>query len=168
LSNLRLPWKHSCPGIFHCIECTFYTQNFWATCACPEKLRVPWYYCIEGRFFIFWIFEQLALTLKNRVCPEIFQDRGAAAPPNPPPRTPVHLTEVGLKHLLSLKIYIFDICGMYHTIHIMSHDYALNFTTLSVQLLKMQETVCQWVHPNTVVKVLIRKLLCTWPVHVLY
>jgi len=68
LSNFRLPWKtevawiycteyiffiiqefwvtcacsekQSCPGIFHCIEYTFYILNFWATCACPEKQRV--------------------------------------------------------------------------------------------------------------------------------
>ena len=31
------PEKQSCPGIFHCLECTFYSQEFWATC-----MRLPW------------------------------------------------------------------------------------------------------------------------------
>ena len=101
LSNLRLPWKTegalkfftvfnicfiiqefwatcACPEnrvaleFLHCIEYTFYIQDFWVTCACPEKQRVPWIYCIECRFFIFRIFEQLALALKNRVALEFF------------------------------------------------------------------------------------------------
>jgi len=56
LSNLRLPWKQSCPGIFHCIEYVFFIiQDFWGTCACPE----------------------------NRVCPEIFSSPGWR--PTPPP-----------------------------------------------------------------------------------
>jgi len=89
------------PEIFHYIEYTFHIQDFWATCACPEKQSVPWkfslyriYFLHSGflsnlrlpwktecvlKFFIvlnilftFRIFEQLALALKNRVCPEIF------------------------------------------------------------------------------------------------
>ena len=35
------PENQSCPGIFHCIEYTFYFQEFWATC-----MRLPWE--IEG------------------------------------------------------------------------------------------------------------------------
>ena len=31
------PEKQSCPGIFHCIENTFYIQEFWAT-----GMRLPW------------------------------------------------------------------------------------------------------------------------------
>jgi len=107
--QLALALKNrGCPGIFHCIEYTFYIQNILPTCACPEKQRVPWIHCIECRFFIFRIFEQLALALKNRValqfftvlkyislfrifeqlenrvCPDIFQARGgAAALPDP-------------------------------------------------------------------------------------
>jgi len=81
LSNLRLPWKTGCPGIFHCveytfhiqefgatcacpekhgcleifscIEYTFYIQNFWATCTCPEKQRGPWIHCTKYRFFYY-------------------------------------------------------------------------------------------------------------------
>jgi len=46
------PEKQSCPENFHCIEIFFTIQDFWATCACPE----------------------------NRVCPESFQDRGGGLP----------------------------------------------------------------------------------------
>ena len=75
--------KLSCPEIFHCIEYTFYIQDFWATCACPE----------------------------NRVCPENFQARGAAAPLDPPPRTPMslkfefrlHIPDLNANYFLSLS-----------------------------------------------------------------
>jgi len=53
LSNSALTLKiRVCPEIFHCILYTFYIQDFWATCACPEKQRVPWIRCIEYIFFI--------------------------------------------------------------------------------------------------------------------
>jgi len=75
LSNLHLPWKTVCPEIFHCIEYIFsHSQHFWATCACAEKQ------C--GLNSLYWIyifyhsnFDQLALALKNRICPEIFNCR---------------------------------------------------------------------------------------------
>ena len=45
-SNFALDLKDSvCPKNFHCIDDTFYIQEFWATCACPEKQRVPWIHC---------------------------------------------------------------------------------------------------------------------------
>jgi len=71
LSNFALALKNIiCPEIFHCIEYTFYIQEFWATCACPEKQSCPENFnCIEI-FLSFRIFEQLALALKNLVCPE--------------------------------------------------------------------------------------------------
>ena len=101
LSNLRLARKQSCPGIFHCIEYTFYIQDFWATCACPENRVCPgnfslyWIYFLHSGFlsnlslpwktefarkiftalnilFTFRIFEQLSLALKNRVALECF------------------------------------------------------------------------------------------------
>jgi len=59
-STCACPEKQSCPEIFHCIEIFFIFQDFWATCACPE----------------------------NRVYPENFQAGGAAAP-LPPLRTPM-------------------------------------------------------------------------------
>jgi len=77
LSNLRLPWKNrvalkffapyieefwatcACPekqifpGIFHCIEIFFIIQDYWATCACPEKQSCPEiFHCIEYTFYI--------------------------------------------------------------------------------------------------------------------
>jgi len=50
--------KQSCPEIFHCIEHTFYIQEFWATCVCPEKQSCPGiFHCIEYTFYIqdFWV-----------------------------------------------------------------------------------------------------------------
>ena len=69
-----LPWKTDCPETFHSVEIFFIFQHFWATCACPEKQSVSWIHCIEYIFLILIIqnFEQLALALKNRVCPETF------------------------------------------------------------------------------------------------
>jgi len=57
------PEKQSCPGIFHCIEIYFIIHDFWGTCGCSE----------------------------NRVCPEIFQARGGGRP-HPPPRSPMLLS----------------------------------------------------------------------------
>ena len=94
------PEKQSCFGIFHCIEYTFYIQEFWATC-----MRLPWktqgalnsqywlyifyhsgflsnfvlalknrvaleFFTVLKYFLSFRIFEQLALAQKNRGCPE--------------------------------------------------------------------------------------------------
>ena len=70
--QLSRPEKHSCPETFHCVEIHFIFQDFWETCACPEKQSVFWIHCIEYIFFIIHNCEQLALALKNRVCPEIF------------------------------------------------------------------------------------------------
>ena len=52
------------PEIFHCIEYTFHIQDFWTTCVFPDKQGVPW---IHSNFLSFRIFEQLALTLNNRI-----------------------------------------------------------------------------------------------------
>ena len=50
------------------MEYTFYIQNFWATCACPEKTELPWNFLLHT----FRSFEQLALVLKSRVSLEFF------------------------------------------------------------------------------------------------
>ena len=63
------------PGICHCMEYTFYIQEFWATC-----MRIPWktefaliFFAVLNMYFLsFMIFEQLALALKNRVVQEFF------------------------------------------------------------------------------------------------
>ena len=112
------PEKQSCPGLFHCIEYTFYIQDFWVTCACPEKQRVPWFHCTEYVFFIiqdFWATcacpEKQSLPWNFSLCLNIFYHSGflgnlrlpwkqsllwnfsspgaAAAPHDPPPRTPM-------------------------------------------------------------------------------
>ena len=99
LSNLRFPWKTEFAlKFFTVLNLSFTTQDFWATCACPEKqcalnslywiyifyhsgflsnMRLPWkieftlkFFTVLNILFTFRIFEQLALTLKNRVCPE--------------------------------------------------------------------------------------------------
>ena len=76
---------NSCPENFHCIEyILFIIQDFWATCACPEKtecatvlniflhsgflsnLRLPcyfWLYWIQHTFYI-QDFQQFAIALK--------------------------------------------------------------------------------------------------------
>jgi len=70
--QLPCPEKQSRPGTFHCAEIFFNFQDFWATCACPEKQSVPWIQCIEYKLLIIENFEQPALALKNIICLEIF------------------------------------------------------------------------------------------------
>jgi len=66
--------KQSCPGIFHCIEYVFFIiQDFWATCACPEKNRAAQKIFTVLKYILsFRIFEQLARSLKTRVALKIF------------------------------------------------------------------------------------------------
>ena len=33
------------------MEYTFYIQNYWATCACPEKQSLPWNFSLYSSFF---------------------------------------------------------------------------------------------------------------------
>ena len=54
------------------MEYTFYILNFWATCACPEKQRVPWIYCTEYIFFIIQEFWVTCACPEKRSCPGIF------------------------------------------------------------------------------------------------
>ena len=42
--------KQSCPEIFHCIEYTFYIQDFWATLCLPWKTELP------RNFSLYWIY----------------------------------------------------------------------------------------------------------------
>jgi len=95
------PENRVCPEIFHCIEYIFYhSLDFWATLRLPwktecalkiltvlnilftfrifqqlvlalKKQSVPWI-SIEYTVFIIQNFEQLALVLENRVCPDNF------------------------------------------------------------------------------------------------
>ena len=74
-NSLRLPWKQSFPEIFHCIEYIFYHSGFLSNVALALKNRVA-QFIVLNTLLIFRSFEQLALALKNKICPEIFQDRG--------------------------------------------------------------------------------------------
>ena len=82
------------------IEYIFYIQDFWATCACPEKQSVPWVIFIIQNFWatcacpkkqscpenfysieIFFIIQGFWATYpESRVCPEIFQAQGSGSP----------------------------------------------------------------------------------------
>jgi len=48
LSNFRLLWKAE--GALNSLYwiCNFYLQEFWATCACPEKQSLPWNFSSPG------------------------------------------------------------------------------------------------------------------------
>jgi len=56
--------------IFSVLNTFFTIQDFWATCACPEKQFALKILTVLNILFSFRIFEQLALALKNRVCSE--------------------------------------------------------------------------------------------------
>jgi len=68
------PEKQSVPWI-HRIECIFYPSEFWRTCACPEKQNLPW------NFSLYWNIFYLSGFL-NRVCPEFFKSGGRPPPPS--------------------------------------------------------------------------------------
>ena len=101
LSDFAFALKNRvCPENFRCIQYTFYIQDFWATCACPEKqfalntlnwiyiffiiqeflinLRlpwkqsVPWIHCVEYIFFIIQDFSATWACPEKQSCPEIF------------------------------------------------------------------------------------------------
>ena len=103
------PWKRVRREIVRCIEYIFYHSGF------LSNLRLPWntefalktFTVLNIYFLSFRIFEQLALALKDTVCPIIqdlsnlrlpwkqslprkFSGQGERLPPpDPPPRTPV-------------------------------------------------------------------------------
>ena len=71
--QLSFTEKQSCPETFHSDEIFFIFQDFWATCGLPWKTECTlnslyWIYIFQ----IIQNFEQLALALKNRACPENF------------------------------------------------------------------------------------------------
>ena len=66
--------------MFYFMEYTFYIQDFWVTCAFPEKQRVPWIYCIECIFFIIQDFWATCACPEKQSCPGIFQARGGRPP----------------------------------------------------------------------------------------
>ena len=84
-SNLRLPWKTD--GALKCftvLNIFFIIQDFWATCACPEKQSVRWNFSLDWIYFTFRIFVQLALALKTEFALKIFKP--GVWPPSPTTR----------------------------------------------------------------------------------
>jgi len=76
--QLALALKNrGCPGIFHCLEYTFYILNFWATSACPEKQSCPAIFHCTEIYFIIQVFEQLAVALKTEFILKFFKPGGA-------------------------------------------------------------------------------------------
>jgi len=67
-----LPRKTELPWNFSLCWNIFYLSGLLINCACREKQSKPWIHCIEYIFLISQNFDQLALALKKRVCPEIF------------------------------------------------------------------------------------------------
>ena len=81
MKKQSVPWIHCIDytflvknifGIYFYIYTEYTTENFWATCALALKNSMPRIHGIDCTFLSFRIFKQLALALKNRVCPEIF------------------------------------------------------------------------------------------------
>ena len=73
LTSCACPENRVSPEIFHCIEYTFYIQEFWATCMrLPWKTGCPEFTVLIIYFLSFRIFEQLALSLKNGMALEFF------------------------------------------------------------------------------------------------
>ena len=68
-NSLRLPWKQSFPEIFHGIEYIFYHSRFLSNVALALENRVA-QFIVLNTLLTFRSFEQLALALKNRECPE--------------------------------------------------------------------------------------------------
>ena len=57
----------------YCIENIFTVQDFLATCACLQKQSFTSIFSLYWMYFLpFKLLSNSALTLKNRVCPEIF------------------------------------------------------------------------------------------------
>ena len=97
-----------CLEIFHCIEYTFYIQDFWSTCDCPEKQSVPWNFsratcdCPENRVALeFFTVLNILFTIQDFgatcSCPGIF-----------------HCTEIYfiIQDFLLYRIYIFYYSGV--------------------------------------------------------
>jgi len=124
-ATCSFPDNQSCPGIFHCIGYIFYHSGFLSNFALALRNRgCPEFIVLNMYVLSLRIFEQSALALKNRValefftvlnvffiiqdfwatsacpekrvCPDIFQSRGAAVPSDSPPRTPMMFTIVWL------------------------------------------------------------------------
>jgi len=58
--------KQSCPETFHCVKIFFIFQDFWATCACPEKQSLPWNFSLRWNiFYLSGLLRNFAIALKT-------------------------------------------------------------------------------------------------------
>ena len=65
-----LVWKIEFALKFSTVLNIFFSiQDFWATCACPEKQSVPWIHCIEYIFFIIQDFRATCACLEKHELP---------------------------------------------------------------------------------------------------
>ena len=74
LSNLRLPWKTEGALEFFTVWTILFTFSSFEqfACACPEKQRVPWIYCIECIFFVIQDFWATSACPEKQSCSKIF------------------------------------------------------------------------------------------------
>ena len=68
-TTCNCPEKQSCPEIFHCVEIFFISQDLQLSLTLKTECALK-IFTLFNILFTFRIFEQLALALKNRVCPE--------------------------------------------------------------------------------------------------
>ena len=89
LENNNLPKLHRSLPIEYtlCIEHFFTVQDFWGTCACPQKQSLPW------NFSLYWIyvlhsgfFSKLCLPWKQSL-PWNCSSPGVGRPPRPPAKS---------------------------------------------------------------------------------
>ena len=73
LQQLALALKNRVrPEIFHCTGYTFYIQDFWTTCACPENRLCPEFIVLNIYFLSFRILNNLRLPCKAEFPLNIF------------------------------------------------------------------------------------------------
>jgi len=70
--QLTLALKNRVAQKFFAVLNILFTFWIWATCACPDKQRVPWIYCTEYIFFIIQKFWVTCACPEKQSCPDIF------------------------------------------------------------------------------------------------
>ena len=102
----------------HCIGNFFTVQDFWATCACPEKQSCPEIFHSIEIFFIIQDFWAGCICFENRVFP-IFQAGGLSLSPAAPPCTPLRTAQSNRTScywlcMLFLPIWIVCLCSFFN------------------------------------------------------
>jgi len=89
LNYLRSPWKTEFPWKFALYWNIFYHSGFLSILRLRWKQSLPWIHSIEYIFFIIQDFLATCACPENKVSLKFFKTEGAAASPDPPPRTPM-------------------------------------------------------------------------------